>query len=56
MADAQDDYPAHLSTYEGFNKLVTFGLLFVVLVLACMGVALRLALWGLLLRLRSARR
>ena len=40
MADIQDDYPAHLNTYESFNKLVLFTLLFVVLVLSCMALGL----------------
>ncbi|CAN5886141.1 hypothetical protein BH11PSE3_BH11PSE3_04260 [soil metagenome] len=40
MADTQDDYPAHLSTYESFNKLVLFAILFIVLVLSCMALGL----------------
>ena len=40
MADQQDDYPAHLSTYTSFNKLVLFTILFVVLLLACMALGL----------------
>lgn len=40
MADAQDDYPAHLSTYTSFNKLVLFAILFIVLLLACMALGL----------------
>jgi Bacterial aa3 type cytochrome c oxidase subunit IV len=40
MADAQDDYPAHLSTYNSFNKLVLFSILFIVLLLACMALGL----------------
>lgn len=40
MADNQDDYPAHLSTYQSFNKLVLFTILFVVLLLACMALGL----------------
>jgi len=40
MADTQDDFPAHLSTYNSFNKLVLFGILFVVLLLACMALGL----------------
>ncbi len=40
MADTQDDYPAHLHTYQAFNKLCLFGILFVILVLACMGLGL----------------
>ena len=40
MADAQDDYPAHLSTYNSFNKLVLFSILLIVLLLACMALGL----------------
>ena len=40
MADAQDDLPAHLKTYESFNKLVLFTILFIVLLLACMALGL----------------
>jgi hypothetical protein len=40
MADAKDDYPAHLNTYNSFNKLVLFTILFVVLLLACMALGL----------------
>ena len=40
MADTQDDYPAHQLTYQAFSKLVLFGILFVVLLLACMGLGL----------------
>jgi hypothetical protein len=41
MADAkEDDYPAHLSTYTSFNKLVLFTILFIVLLLACMALGL----------------
>ena len=40
MADAQDDYPAHIATYNSFNKLVLFTILFVVLLLACMALGL----------------
>jgi Bacterial aa3 type cytochrome c oxidase subunit IV len=40
MADAQDDYPAHIDTYNSFNKLVLFTILFVVLLLACMALGL----------------
>ena len=35
-----DDYPAHLSTYNSFNKLVLFTILLVVLLLACMALGL----------------
>lgn len=40
MANAQDDYPAHLETYTSFNKLVTFALLWIVLILASMALGL----------------
>ena len=40
MADAQDNYTAHLSTYTSFNKLVLFTILFIVLLLACMALGL----------------
>ena len=40
MADSQDDYPAHLDTYTAFNKLVTFTLLWIVLLLASMALGL----------------
>lgn len=40
MADAQDDYPAHLTTYNSFSKLVLFSILFIVLLLACMALGL----------------
>lgn len=40
MADQNDDFPAHLQTYESFNKLVLFTILFVVLLLACMALGL----------------
>ena len=40
MADAQDNFAAHLSTYTSFNKLVLFTILFVVLLLACMALGL----------------
>jgi len=40
MADAQDNFPAHLSTYNSFNKLVLFTILFVVLLLSCMALGL----------------
>jgi hypothetical protein len=40
MADAQDDYPAHLETYTSFNKLVTFTLLWIVLILVSMALGL----------------
>ena len=40
MADAQDDLPAHLQTYESFNKLVLFTILFIILLLASMALGL----------------
>ena len=41
MADTQqDDYRAHVSTYQSFSKLVLFTILFIVLLLACMGLGL----------------
>ncbi len=40
MADTQDDYPAHLKAYHSFNKLVTFTLLWIVLILASMALGL----------------
>jgi hypothetical protein len=41
MADqSDDDLPAHVQTYESFNKLVLFTILFVVLLLACMALGL----------------
>jgi hypothetical protein len=40
MADAQDDLPAHIKTYDSFNKLVLFTILFVVLLLASMALGL----------------
>jgi hypothetical protein len=40
MADTQDDYPAHLQTYQGFSKLVLFAILFLVLLLGCMALGL----------------
>ncbi|TAJ92057.1 MAG: aa3-type cytochrome c oxidase subunit IV [Reyranella sp.] len=51
MAEATDDYPAHLATYTSFNKLVTFGILWIVLLLVSMALGLvgHLPLLGLLL-------
>jgi hypothetical protein len=40
MADTPSDYPAHLHTYQSFSKLVLFAILFIVLLLACMGLGL----------------
>jgi len=40
MADTQDELSAHLNTYQSFSKLVLFAILFIVLLLACMGLGL----------------
>jgi Bacterial aa3 type cytochrome c oxidase subunit IV len=40
MADTQDNFPAHLNTYQSFSKLVLFAILFIVLILACMALGL----------------
>jgi hypothetical protein len=40
MADAQDNYPAHASTYQSFSRLVLFTILFIVLLLSCMALGL----------------
>jgi hypothetical protein len=40
MADAQDDFPAHLNTYQSFNKLVLFTILFIILLLSSMALGL----------------
>ena len=40
MAEAKDDYPAHLATYTSFNKLVTFTILWIVLLLVSMALGL----------------
>lgn len=41
MADTNDDdLPAHVQTYEAFNKLVLFMILFIVLLLSCMAMGL----------------
>jgi hypothetical protein len=40
MAEAQDDFPAHVNTYHAFSKLVLFVILFIVLLLACMALGL----------------
>ena len=37
MTDVQDEnLPAHVQTYQSFNKLVLFAILFIVLLLSCM--------------------
>jgi hypothetical protein len=40
MTDVQDDLPAHVQTYQSFNKLVLFAILFIVLLLSCMALGL----------------
>ena len=40
MAEAKDDYPAHAATYSAFSKLVTFTLLWIVLLLVSMALGL----------------
>jgi hypothetical protein len=40
MTDVQDDLPAHAQTYQSFNKLVLFAILFIVLLLSCMALGL----------------
>ena len=40
MAEAKADYPAHAATYSAFSKLVTFSLLWIVLVLVAMALGL----------------
>ena len=40
MAEAQNDYPAHVATYASFNKLVTFTVLWIVLILTSMALGL----------------
>ena len=51
MAEATDDYPAHVATYTAFNKLVTFGILWIVLLLVSMAIGLigHLPLLGIVL-------
>ena len=51
MAEAQDDYREHQETYEAFSKLVTFSLLWIVVILASMalGIVGGLSILGLLL-------
>ena len=51
MAEAPDDYRAHQETYEGFSKLITFSLLWIVVILASMALGLvgGLSILGLLL-------
>ncbi len=40
MTDVQDDLPAHVQTYQSFNKLVLFAILFILLLLSCMALGL----------------
>ncbi|NQW54980.1 MAG: aa3-type cytochrome c oxidase subunit IV [Rhodospirillales bacterium] len=40
MADEKDDYPAHVATYTSFNKLVTFTVLWIILLLVSMALGL----------------
>ena len=40
MAEGQADYRAHMETYTSFNKLVTFTLLWIVLILVAMALGL----------------
>ncbi|HTB39041.1 MAG TPA: aa3-type cytochrome c oxidase subunit IV [Reyranella sp.] len=41
MTDVQDEnLPAHVQTYQSFNKLVLFAILFIVLLLSCMALGL----------------
>ena len=40
MTDVQDDLPAHVQTYQSFNKLVLFAILFIMLLLSCMALGL----------------
>jgi hypothetical protein len=40
MADEKDDYPAHVTTYTSFNKLVTFTVLWIILLLVSMALGL----------------
>ena len=40
MTDVQDDLPAHVQTYQSFNKLVLFSILFIVLLMSCMALGL----------------
>ncbi|MBM3643414.1 MAG: hypothetical protein FJX02_03585 [Alphaproteobacteria bacterium] len=53
MADAPHDFRAHANTYEAFNKLCLFTILWVTLLLCCMALSLvaNLALLALLLGL-----
>ena len=40
MADTPDNLAAHINTYQSFNKLVLFSILFIVLLLSCMALGL----------------
>ncbi len=51
MAEAKDDYPAHVATYTSFSKLVTFSVIWIVVLLVSMALGLiaHLPLLGLVL-------
>ena len=51
MAEAKYDYPAHAATYSAFSKLVTFALLWIIVLLVSMALGLiaHLPLLGLVL-------
>jgi hypothetical protein len=38
--EMQEDITAHLQTYHSFNRLVTFGILAVIITLSCMALGL----------------
>ena len=40
MAEADQEYQAHVATYASFNKLVLFMILWLVLLLSCMALGL----------------
>ena len=40
MADEKEDYPAHVATYTSFNKLVTFTVLWIILLMVSMALGL----------------
>jgi len=40
MAEGSDEYRAHLATYTAFNKLVTFMILWIILLLSSMALGL----------------
>jgi len=51
MAEVQNDYREHMETYAAFNKLITFALLWIVILLVSMalGLVAGLPILGLLL-------